>query len=1063
MSILFSDIDATCSSLGFYENEKYFIENDVLRSLKHLIWILRHDNLDSHEYRRYMGHKKVLQTDLIPMLTGYCCDDELSDVLLRLIVNLTSPPELFFRADLPKSNTGRQNYLDLVEISYTSKSAFANSTEIWKVLVTRLRKLINMDLAIRTEDQSVTIERILIMTRNVLQVPSNPQSEKRVDNDLNVHDLILCALDESGMYEMILYILSSQYERKYYLHALELIYLIFREQNAEILACSSEKRSIIEKNIDEQALISARKNEKLKSKQNLPPARHSRFGGTYVYRHMKSVSENDLICHQPLEKVVNNDLSRNKKKAKNNFRLIRDDERYERQSAYSVRHFLHEFCIRILTSAFNNLIGQVKGLLSQNYTSDSALGHDQSYLLWAIHFFLQFNRFKGFQFEFVKMAMSIETIHWISTQIQHDAEMIETEKTKKLIWNRRLQLGIIAYCEILKNLQVMDQNENNNVIMMSEEIKFKIFNVSEYSEILLMLLFRYDEKNITRLCLRKLLEAVNIYLNMMEKFDVDDQEANGKKSREFQKEVPEKIVENLQCIWDEKVLPELANHFCEDDSLDDKTIRFFDIDSQLPNENLRKQCIENIREFLNEGEYKKAILLLKACRKFWSCAEFGTKGHIVDEVTVMRDIFMSVGGVTEEDDEDFWANFDKSGEDFGEQNQSNRSVATDDDEQQVSESFQIKRPFTDVEKRLINQKVIRACTFVLQKWESCTYREIKSTVTILHRIAVNQKHPIMLMQAQLFRIFQQVFDAPIDQRYEELRRLGIFITRKFIQIAIKNPKMYAELLFFKSIRECNDIENNYEDHHKESEGRNKVWLEHEEQELKKLYMMNQECPETDQDVIDWIIENLSEKSRTRREVVRKLKELGLIFKAPTKKSTAANVNRNLFIKDEDDKLYELFNEHRLSNNCLDNIMEVFHKKRSKNAVIKRMIQLGLVANESELMPIKVPKKKKKLEVREFSQSEDEQEMEEEKRERNENDDENDIGTCINYKISETDLSESDVISENEQSNHERERQMNFRSRKRQLLQSDSEDENDERILQNVQKKKVCRIIDSDND
>ena len=55
--------------------------------------------------------------------------------------------------------------------------------------------------------------------------------------------------------------------------------------------------------------------------------------------------------------------------------------------------------------------------------------------------------------------------------------------------------------------------------------------------------------------------------------------------------------------------------------------------------------------------------------------------------------------MTEEDDEDFWANFDKSGEDFCEQNQSNRSVATDDDEQQVSESFQIKRPFTDVEKR----------------------------------------------------------------------------------------------------------------------------------------------------------------------------------------------------------------------------------------------------------------------------------------------------------------------------------------------------------------------------
>lgn len=38
------------------------------------------------------------------------------------------------------------------------------------------------------------------------------------------------------------------------------------------------------------------------------------------------------------------------------------------------------------------------------------------------------------------------------------------------------------------------------------------------------------------------------------------------------------------------------------------------------------------------------------------------------------------------------------------------------------------------------------------------------------------------------------------------------------------------------------------------------------------------------DVIDWILDNLVERQRTRRGVIAKLKELGLVFKAPTKRS-----------------------------------------------------------------------------------------------------------------------------------------------------------------------------------
>lgn len=117
--------------------------------------------------------------------------------------------------------------------------------------------------------------------------------------------------------------------------------------------------------------------------------------------------------------------------------------------------------------------------------------------------------------------------------------------------------------------------------------------------------------------------------------------------------------------------------------------------------------------------------------------------------------------------------------------------------------------FAIINGRLLNPKVVRACTLCLQTWEKMNYREIKSAVTLLHRIAVNLNVPVMLMQAQLFRVFQQVFGAPRDARYEELRRLGTFVVRQFVKLAPENPKIFAELLFFKSHRDCHEIKHGY--------------------------------------------------------------------------------------------------------------------------------------------------------------------------------------------------------------------------------------------------------------
>ena len=58
------------------------------------------------------------------------------------------------------------------------------------------------------------------------------------------------------------------------------------------------------------------------------------------------------------------------------------------------------------------------------------------------------------------------------------------------------------------------------------------------------------------------------------------------------------------------------------------------------------------------------------------------------------------------------------------------------------------------------------------------------------------------------------------------------------------------------------------------------------------------------------MDNLNDKTRTRRGILKKLKDLGLQFKGPTKKSTAAKSNKNLWPVEEDEELRSLYDQYR---------------------------------------------------------------------------------------------------------------------------------------------------------
>ncbi|KAG1702027.1 Protein timeless [Nymphon striatum] len=288
-SVFCAELTATCNALGYLDNDNYFKEPDCLITLKDMIRYLKHDG-DDHEVRRHFGKTKVLSTDLIPILREYSDDKEILDVVLRLLVNLTNPAYLLYEEELPQEKHTRNHYLELLSHLESYKLSFTESA-IWATLTNILGEILKLDWESRQEEDQLVVERILMLIRNVLYVSVNPEVEMRTDDDATIHDQVLWALHLSGMEDLLLYICNSESEKQFCMHTLEIISLIFREQTPEQLASAGFTRSISEKEKDEQ---------------------HSNFGGTYVAKGIKALSNREMICHKPLSESQSLNFDRTK-------------------------------------------------------------------------------------------------------------------------------------------------------------------------------------------------------------------------------------------------------------------------------------------------------------------------------------------------------------------------------------------------------------------------------------------------------------------------------------------------------------------------------------------------------------------------------------------------------------------------------------------------------------------------------------------------------------------------------------------------------------------------------
>ncbi|XP_038223054.1 protein timeless homolog [Zerene cesonia] len=941
-SLLSAELSATCNALGTFNKKtgKYMIDDFTLNTVKDLIRYMRRDGED-HEIRRHLGQTKVLQSDLLPMLVDHWENNELFDVTLRLVVNLTNPALLLFREEVPVERTARHNYLQILSHLQSYKEEAFSKVENWQVFAKKLTKILEIDWSERDEDTGLVIERILILIRNVLHVPADLDKERRPDNDASIHDQVLWALNQSGILDIILY-MSSENEKQYFMHILEIITHLLREQNPTSLADAALQRSVDEKLRDEQELLTIRMSEtkeRVNKVRQYSSTRHSRFGGTYVIQNMKSISENELICLKPLNKISNLDFNGSKKsklvKPKN--RRPEESGAMERRSPFAVRLFLKEFCIEFLNSAYNPLMHYVKDVLVRA----KAQQNDESYFLWAMRFFMEFNRGHKFDVALVGETMSVPMFHYVQQQMEKYYDMIRVEKKKYHAWVRRLHLALKCYKELLNTLLVMDKSESVNVKESAKVIKSNVFYVLEYREFVLATILNYDDNKMPRSYLLDLVETVHLFLKMLEHYCKKTglvvqkkirRKAKSKKPKPRPKpQAPKPDIPQWEAVREQMavVLTSRIDNYPPP----------FDAASDTPIDQQKEDCMKKIQKLMREQKYEDAVGTFRAAREVWpEEGIFGVEGiQEHEELDMLETIYSTDLGVeiidnVEDDNQEDNSEYDE--EDEEEEDRTTAVVETEFD-------------FQDFVQRFCHPRVVSACASLLERYEKNAPHTNHCIVKMLHRIAWDCKRPAMMFQASMFLTFQKILGNRVAH-FKELEKFAIYVLRKFSEVAGKSPKAFIELLFWTSSKDAIDVECGYDLYNdpRDKPGKN-TWSEEQEEELRKLYMENQSNPQTDQDVIDWILDNLIDQTRTRRSVISKLKELGLIFKAPTKKSNKERRVQKEFSEEEDTLLEELWTQFKETDDPMPLIMARMPRKRQKRSFIDRLLELGLIQDKKQ--------------------------------------------------------------------------------------------------------------------
>ncbi|CAF3327336.1 unnamed protein product [Rotaria sp. Silwood1] len=893
----FNQIQTACGALGYFDGKTYLKDDDCEDALRILLRCLKYEN-ERKDARLQMLESKIIENDLIPILIHLNSkhDTKIIHHALKLLVNLTKPPLVCFDGKLPKDVTLTNVYLKIEGHLQKTKTNLANE-KLFDFLVNKVQPVLDTNWLDRSDEDDFILHAVFTVVRNILSIKSERQISE--ESDINAHDLVLWSIHKSNMENLILFCGNKAQGDERIMNILEIIVLMLREQSAEELAYTGEQQTKNQREKNNEALDLLYEREVAEKQQlNKLTARRSAFGAaTYVMCNAKGIGENQLICHRPLQSLNTMEFDREKRRfrrPKNRAPVKNDlDDSQHHHSALGIRLYLREFCLAFLDNCYNILMPRARDMIIKS----TCLLSDETNFFWAIRFFTEFNRHAHTSIDRISETLQMNTFHLLHTKIDYYREMIKIDKPEAKLWAKRLQIGFGAFKEYILCVKSMLTNPNELIVRAAIIIKNNIFYMQEYREQIHVLLKDYDNTKMTNVYLHDLIESTHEFLKMLEEHTSKLKHVFVQRRRTARKSTTKKNTkkkknenddeppnEQLEEEWQNQISERLSSLLqgLEEVTVNKSDVCPFDALSEVPIDDQSITAVARIQHALRTNKLDEAIALFRASREVWPTEKtFGYEDiGAEEEFNLLREIYMTskmdnlLPKNTDEDDEN---------------NEEEHEEGHDEDEQESihtterEEEFDFKRFII----RFAHSSILSSYIDVLRTYTSNTPYLNHCIIRMFYRVSVDCNYPGILFQMSLFRIFQKFHLDPLAklQQFSELLQFGTWLLRKFFVSTQKNPYIYAELLFWKDRSLVEDMLDGYRQitHTNEGEKKTKAgsWSIEHQIELRDLFRkIKEEQAENigleQTDIVDRIMLELTEKTKTRRQIIKELKNQGLI-------------------------------------------------------------------------------------------------------------------------------------------------------------------------------------------
>ncbi|ESP02891.1 hypothetical protein LOTGIDRAFT_230389 [Lottia gigantea] len=273
--------------------------------------------------------------------------------------------------------------------------------------------------------------------------------------------------------------------------------------------------------------------------------------------------------------------------------------------------------------------------------------------------------------------------------------------------------------------------------------------------------------------------------------------------------------------------------------------------------------------------------------------------------------------------------------------------SVEEEEMECTERAEQSFDFKNYLNTYAKGSIMKSYGLLLAEYQTNTTHTNHCIIKMFYRVAIELGYIGMLFQASIFRTFQLLMYGPYIKlpRYKEMVKFGTYLISHFVKAAEGNPKIFMEILFWKSSPEAMDIIHGYG--YTANNKSKSSWTEEQEQEVLRLFEESSQVTDPEKDVADRIMERLTDPTKTRNQLIRQLKRQGLIDSAADLK-TKKRYDTTQWREEEELVLRTLYDRYKDSDDPIGNILNSDDINRSKSHVISKLIELDIIYDKSQV-------------------------------------------------------------------------------------------------------------------